>query len=52
MAITKKDLDEQREQIQEDIMCILDGIDDETMDHICQVIVDRFKILTGKFNEL
>lgn len=48
--LTKQDLDEQREQIQEDLACVLDGIDDEFMTRVCQVIVDRFKILEEKLN--
>ena len=41
-------IDEQREQAQKDIMCILDGIDDEYLDNVCDVIVDRFNIIKEK----
>jgi hypothetical protein len=48
--MTKQDLIEQREQIQEDISCILDGIDNEILDYVCQVIDDRFEILLDQLN--
>ena len=41
MQITKQDLEEQREQIQNDLQCVLDGLDEELIDAVCQVIVDR-----------
>ena len=36
---------EQREQTQEDIACLLEGIDNQTLDNVSQVIVDRFNIV-------
>ena len=36
---------EQREQVQNDLLCILDGLDDSILDAVCQVIVERFDIL-------
>jgi hypothetical protein len=43
----------QKEQAQEDIMCILDGIDDQQIiDNVCQVIVDRMDIILNKVKEL
>ena len=49
--ITAKDIDEQCEQAQEDILCILDGIDDQQiLAHVCQVIVDRMNILKKKLD--
>lgn len=45
MNISIQLLNDQCEQIQEDLMCILDGLDDEMLDNVCQVIVDRFNIL-------
>lgn len=41
---------QQREQAQEDILCILDSlpIDQEVIDKVCQVIVDRFNKLEDK----
>ena len=46
--ITLKDIQEQREQAQEDILSVLDGLDQEYLDRVCQVIVDRFEILSKK----
>jgi len=45
--VTKKDVILQREQAQEDILCILDSlpIDQTVIDNVCQVIVDRFNAL-------
>jgi hypothetical protein len=31
------------EQIQEDLMCFLDGMDQEVIDNACQIVVDNFK---------
>lgn len=48
MADNKKLIDLvvlQREQAQEDVMCILDGLDDKTISLVCQVIVDRMNIV-------
>lgn len=48
--LTKQDLENQREQIQNDLQCVLDGIDDEDriVTNACQVIVDRFAILIAQ----
>jgi len=43
--ITEQDLNDQMELIQNDLDCILDGVDDEIMGNVCQVIVDRFTLL-------
>jgi len=48
MIINRQDLIEQREQAQEDVISILDGLDNEFVDRVCQVIVDRFGILLNK----
>ena len=48
MAITRQDLEEQRERLQNDIRCILDGLDDMTVDFVCEAIADRFQILIEK----
>ena len=45
MALTRRDLKEQCEQIQENLVCILDGLDEKVIDAVCQVVVDRFDIL-------
>ena len=39
---------EQREQMQEDLLCILDGLDNDVLDNVCQVIVDRCNIILMK----
>ena len=39
---------EQREQMQEDLMCILDGLDNDIIDNVCQVIVDRCNIILSE----
>ena len=49
--ITKQDLLNQREQIQEDLRCIFDGADEEMLDNACQVVVDRFQILIDATEE-
>jgi hypothetical protein len=38
----------QREQLQEDLSCILDGLDPTMMNNVCQAVVDRFNIILGK----
>lgn len=43
---------EQREQIQEDLLCILDDtLDSKTMIEVCQVVVDGFEILIQEHNK-
>ncbi len=51
MNITKQDLADQRELIQDDLMCVLDGLDQEILDRVCQVIVDRIRILENKLDK-
>jgi len=48
--INKKDIELQREQMQDDVMCILDGVEDydRLAKLICEVIVDRCDILISK----
>ena len=46
--ITQQDLENQRELMQDDLICFLDGIDEEIIDQVCQIIVDRFDILLSK----
>lgn len=50
--ITKQDLLDQRERIQEDLCCILDGLDNEIIDGVCETVVERFEILLLKFDEV
>jgi len=46
--LTERDIAQQREQIQDDLLCILDGIDQQILDDVCEVIVDRLNILRDK----
>lgn len=49
MNITKQDLINQKELIQCDLLSILEtSIDCGTWDRVCQVIIDRIKILEDK----
>lgn len=50
--ITEQDLKDQQQFIQHDLICLLDDIlVDEEVTRVCQVIVDRFKILLDKLKE-
>jgi hypothetical protein len=49
--ITQKDIEEQREQSQNDILTILDGLEQTYLDKVCDVVVDRFNILLHKLTE-
>jgi len=40
-----KMIDKQREQAQQDILCILYELEEEVLDNVCQVIVDRFNVV-------
>jgi hypothetical protein len=46
--VTKNDLENQREAIQDDLICVLDGLDQEFIDRTCDMIVQRFDILISK----
>jgi hypothetical protein len=50
MSITKHDVKEVGEQIQEDLLCLLDGLPDEAQTKACQIVVDRMKVLVDKGN--
>lgn len=51
MKLTEQDLIDQCELIQDDLMCVLNGVASEILDRVCSVIVDRIAILKNKFNE-
>jgi hypothetical protein len=51
MNITKQDLADQRELIQEDLIRILTDINCRTWCNVNQVIIDRIKILEDKLEE-
>lgn len=49
--LIEQDLKDQCEQIQQDLLCVLDGMDVSTLDNVCQIIVDRIEILRNKFKD-
>lgn len=49
--LTKQDILDQRELTQDDLISVLDGLEQEFITRICQVIVDRFQILLDKHAE-
>jgi hypothetical protein len=46
--LTKQDILEQREQAQEDVLCILEEKPEHIKTSVCQVIVDRMNVLLAK----
>lgn len=36
---------QQRESMQDDIICILEGVDDKILNEVCRVVIDRCNIL-------
>jgi hypothetical protein len=38
-------IENQREQMQEDLLALLDGLDQEILDRVCEVVVSRMKIV-------
>lgn len=51
MPIAKIDLLNVREQIQEDLDCILDGFDNDIVIRAQQAVVDNFKKILDKLKE-
>ena len=49
--ITEKDILEVREQMQEDIMCAMDGQPTEVVDALCQIVVDNMSGLLADLKE-
>jgi len=49
--LTEQDILDQKELAQDDVTCILDGLDQDIVDNVCQVIVDRMNILISKLKE-
>lgn len=41
----KTQIDATREAIQEDLQVILDGLDEKTLDNVCEMVVDRMNNL-------
>ncbi len=48
--MNRQDLLNQRELMQDDLLCLLDGLDDSILTHVCNIVVDRFAILLNKFD--
>lgn len=51
LSIERSKLLEQREQIQNDLLCLLDGLDQDYLDKACEIIVDRFEILLEQYQQ-
>lgn len=56
MKTFKEQIADQCELIQDDLTCILDGIDEDydnpkMLDHACQAVVDRLKVLKDQLDE-
>ena len=49
--ITKHDLEEQREAIQDYLIALLDGFDERLVDDVCQAVVEGFDALLKKCEE-
>lgn len=50
MTITKTDLESQRELIQNDIDCYLDGLPNEVINEVFNIVCERFQILLDKLD--
>lgn len=46
--ITIQDILECQEQTQQDLIAFLDGLPQETLDHVCQIVVDNMKKMKDK----
>lgn len=40
-----------QEQIQQDLLCLLDGLDQAILDQVCQIVVDNMKKMTLEDDE-
>ena len=38
-----KNIAECKEQIQQDLMCFLDGLGDDVLDRVCEIVIENFK---------
>jgi hypothetical protein len=50
--ITQGDLLSLREQLQEDLICLLDRLPDSMQTQACQIVVDRMQPLIEKMQDL
>ena len=39
----QKSREEIKEQIQQDLMCFLDGMGDDVLDRVCEIVIENFK---------
>lgn len=46
--LTKADLRDEREKIQDSLITLLDGFNESFITQVCQVIVDRFELIIEK----
>ena len=44
-------VESQKEQIQQDLLCVLDGLDDRTLDLVCKVVVDRCQLISEQVKQ-
>ena len=40
--MSKMNKEECKEQIQQDLMCVLDGMGDDVLDRVCEIVVENF----------
>jgi len=50
-SLTVQNIEDQKQLLQDDITCILDGLDDEIIDNVCQAVVERMNLLMQKGHE-
>lgn len=48
--LTKQDLENQRESLQQDLLTVLDGLDNTFLTNVCELVVQRFAILLDKLD--
>lgn len=48
--ITKQDLENVREQIQNDLLCLMDGLPEKAQRDACQIVVDQMASLFTKLD--
>jgi hypothetical protein len=49
--LTKNEIKTAREQIQEDLLCLLDGMPDDLQTKACQIVVDNMNKLIDNCSE-
>ena len=43
----EKSREEIKEQIQQDLMCFLDGLGDDVLDRVCEIVIENFNSPSG-----